>query len=119
AENLPPVSADPVQLEQVLLNMVRNGLDSLQSSDSESRRLVVSTLVDSARSIRVTVQDTGSGLDQESMSHVFDRFYTTKKGGLGMGLCISRSIIESHGGRMWVESQPGSGASFHFTVPAN
>ncbi len=113
-DSLPMVYVDSIQIEQVLLNLVRNAIDAMASQGA----LTISTCIkEGGEWIQITVQDSGSGLDAEAMSHLFDPFYTTKAAGLGMGLSISRSIIESHGGRLWAESGTPGGALFHFSLP--
>jgi C4-dicarboxylate-specific signal transduction histidine kinase len=115
--NLPPVRGDRVHLQQVLLNLILNGMDSLKGAGPESQRVSVSARVDAARAVEIAVSDTGHGIAAEKLAHVFDPFFTTKPNGMGMGLPISRTIVESHGGRMWAENNNGSGATFRFTLP--
>jgi signal transduction histidine kinase len=103
-----------VQLQQVVLNLVLNALEAM--SAVAERSLVVETRREDAEHVRVAVRDTGVGFDPESIHRLFDAFYTTKGGGMGMGLSISRSIIESHGGRLWAVPNDGPGATFLFTV---
>ncbi|NIV75620.1 MAG: PAS domain S-box protein [Gammaproteobacteria bacterium] len=112
---LRPVSGDPIQLEQVLFNLVRNAMDAL--SGHAIRRLVIRTRCSGSSGIRLTVSDSGPGLDEEAHVLVFEPFYTTKEDGIGIGLPISRSIVEAHGGRLWLESAPGEGADFHLDLP--
>ena len=119
-EDLPLVKGDRVQIQQVLLNLVVNGMDAMSSTE-ESRRTVSiggSTEVrDNQRVIVIAVRDCGIGLKREEMDRLFEAFYTTKPQGMGMGLAISRSIIEAHGGRLWAESNQGAGAIFLFSLP--
>jgi len=117
ANGLAPVLADRVQLQQVVLNLVMNGIEAERTVGEWPRELIIRTQNDEAGQVLVTVQDTGIGLDPQSMERVFDAFYTTKHGGMGMGLSISRSIIQAHGGRLWAVRNDGPGMSFHFTVP--
>jgi PAS domain S-box-containing protein len=117
AEDLPRVHADKVQVVQVLLNLMVNGMEATSAAAIQPRELVVGSAKDGASGVRVTVRDNGLGLDAESADRLFDPFYTTKVGGIGMGLAISRSIIESHGGRIWATSNAPRGAVFEFTLP--
>jgi PAS domain S-box-containing protein len=116
AGNLPRVVGDPVQLQQVVLNLLLNGLEAMNAVVGRPRELVISTQRESTDRVRVAVQDSGSGIDPQLASRMFDAFYTTKGGGLGMGLSISRSIVEQHGGRLWAVPNDGPGTTFHFTV---
>jgi two-component system, LuxR family, sensor kinase FixL len=116
--DLPPVRGDRVHLQQVLLNLILNGMDALNGASPEDRRIIVSARVNGAQTVEIAVSDTGDGIAAEKLPHVFDPFYTTKPNGMGMGLPISRTIIEAHGGRLWVESNHGAGATFHFTLPS-
>ena len=115
--DLPSVRGDRVHLQQVLLNLILNGMDALNGAGPESRRVTVSARVDAARTVEIAVSDTGHGIAAEKLTHVFDPFFTTKPDGMGMGLPISRTIVESHGGRLWAENNNGSGATFRFTLP--
>jgi C4-dicarboxylate-specific signal transduction histidine kinase len=116
-EKPPFVSADPVQLQQVLLNLITNAIDAMKSVSGRLRVLGIQTQVMDGRTVVVTVQDSGVGLDPQHLQQLFEPFYTTKPKGLGMGLSISRSIVEAHGGRLWAEPGPGPGATFRFTLP--
>jgi len=115
-EDLPQVLGDRVQLQQVVLNLLLNGLDAMRTVADRPRELVISTQRDSNDRVRVAVQDSGSGINPQLANRMFDAFYTTKRGGMGMGLSISRSIVEQHGGRIWVAPNEGSGTTFYFTV---
>ena len=115
-EDLPQVLGDRVQLQQVVLNLLLNGLDAMRTVADRPRELVISTQPDSNDRVRVAVQDSGSGINPQLANRMFDAFYTTKRGGMGMGLSISRSIVEQHGGRIWVAPNEGSGTTFYFTV---
>ncbi len=115
---LPPVRGDRVHLQQVLLNLILNGMDALNQASRENRCVTVSVRVDGARTVEIAVSDTGHGIATEKLAHVFDPFFTTKPEGMGMGLPISRTIVESHGGRLWAENNNGAGATFRFTLPA-
>jgi two-component system sensor kinase FixL len=116
APELPVVRGDRVQLQQVLLNLVLNGMEAV-GSHGEGRRVVIRTLqADGA--VCVSVRDQGPGIPGDMLSRIFETFYTTKPDGMGMGLAISRSIVEAHGGRIWAENNPDRGATFSFTLPA-
>ncbi len=115
--DLPPVRGDRVHLQQVLLNLILNGMDALNGASREDRRISVSALLCGAHTIEIAVRDTGSGIPADKLGRVFDPFFTTKPNGLGMGLPISRTIIEAHGGRFWAENNNSGGATFHFTLP--
>ena len=116
AENLPRVLGDRVQLQQVVLNLLLNGLDAMHAVVDRPREIVISTQREATDRVRVAVQDSGSGIDPQLASRVFEAFYTTKRSGLGMGLSISRTIVEQHGGRLWVVPNDGPGTTFQFTV---
>ncbi|MBK6631988.1 MAG: PAS domain S-box protein [Betaproteobacteria bacterium] len=116
AANLPRIQADTVMLEQILLNLMRNGMEAMRATEAVQRHLVVSTAL-AENSLLVSVADHGSGISPEAIEHLFEPFYTTKPEGMGMGLNICRSIIESHKGRMWVEDNPKGGTIFCFTLP--
>ena len=117
-EELPPVMADRVQLQQVLMNLMINGIDAMKSVDGMRQLTLVSDRGED-KSLLVAVQDTGLGLPVEHADQIFTAFFTTKNYGTGMGLSISRSIIESHGGRLWAGANSERGASFQFTLPAS
>jgi C4-dicarboxylate-specific signal transduction histidine kinase len=120
AEGLPRVQGDRVQLQQVMLNLILNAIQSMSDGAGDNRELRISIdAVPSEGSVRVGVRDTGSGLSPESLSRLFEPFYTTKPEGMGMGLSICRSIIEAHGGRLWATRCEPRGALFQFTIPAN
>jgi PAS domain S-box-containing protein len=116
APELPRVMGDRVQLQQVVLNLVVNGIEAMSSIDAERRELVIETRPENQAQARVAVRDSGIGLDADNINRIFDAFYTTKREGMGMGLSISRSIIENHGGRLWAEANEGPGTTFHFAV---
>ena len=118
ADNLPAVNGDRVQLQQVILNLVVNGMESIATSRNGERELSISTSKDESNNLVVAVRDSGHGLDAANLERVFDAFFTTKPEGMGMGLAISRTIIESHGGRLWATSNSPHGAVFQFTLPA-
>jgi two-component system sensor kinase FixL len=114
-EDLPRVMGDRVQLEQVLLNLILNGFDAMQ--DAPMRRLSVQAMVVEDGFLQVSVRDTGSGAGEQSLETLFNSFVTTKPEGMGMGLAISRTIVEAHGGRIWATENSDRGLTFHFTVP--
>jgi len=117
AADLPAVTGDRVQLQQVLLNLIINALDAMSALTDRPRVIRVRTRATESKSILVAVEDSGVGLDPEQAARLFDAFYTTKVEGLGMGLSISRSIVEAHGGRLWATANQGPGATFQFTLP--
>jgi PAS domain S-box-containing protein len=117
ADDLSPVLGDRVQLQQVLLNLVMNGLEAMSTVDGRERQLQIITRNTDQDRVQVTVEDSGTGLDSNTMARIFEPFFTTKSSGMGMGLSISRSIIQNHGGRLWATPNTGPGTSFHFTLP--
>jgi len=117
AASLPPVMGDRIQIEQVLVNLIRNALDAMRDLQHGARLLTLRTSVQDARRILVGVRDTGIGLTEDAFARLFDRFFTTKADGMGMGLRISQSIIESHDGRLWAERNGDDGTTFLFTLP--
>jgi PAS domain S-box-containing protein len=117
APALPPVLADRVQLQQVLINLVMNGIEAMASIDGRSRELVIRSQPGDDDHVVVAVQDAGVGIDAQKTDQLFSAFYTTKPDGMGMGLSISRSIIGAHGGRLWATPNPDHGATFHFALP--
>jgi PAS domain S-box-containing protein len=116
AADLPPVMGDRVQLQQVVVNLILNAIEAMATVESRARDLVITTQRGEGDEIRVAVRDSGIGLDPSNVERIFGPFHTTKPGGLGIGLSISRSIVESHGGRLWAESNDGPGATFQFTL---
>jgi two-component system, LuxR family, sensor kinase FixL len=117
APQLPPVRGDRVQLQQVILNLVLNGLDAMREQVAAARTLVIQTGMDSSGAIRMAVRDSGPGIDAVALDDIFQAFYTTKADGLGMGLAIARSIVEAHGGWLEARNDPAGGATFSFTLP--
>jgi C4-dicarboxylate-specific signal transduction histidine kinase len=117
--NLPPISGDRVQLQQVVLNLIMNAVEALNEVSEGPRELLVGTGKNGSNGVFVAVSDSGPGLNAELISRIFDAFYTSKSHGLGMGLAISRSIIEAHGGRLWATSNVPRGAVFQFSLPAS
>ena len=114
--DLPHVSGDRIQLQQVMINLTVNAVDAMRVVKDGRRELLIAAVKESGGGVRVTVSDTGGGFDPEDAERLFDAFYTTKSEGMGLGLAISRSIIEAHGGRLWAEPNERGGATFHFTL---
>jgi signal transduction histidine kinase len=119
AGDLPPIRCDRVQLQQVMLNLIVNAIQSMSGVEDGNRELHISTVSIEPEGVCVAVRDTGHGLRPESLPRLFEPFYTTKPDGMGMGLSICRSIVESHGGRLWATSCEPRGALFQFTIPAD
>jgi C4-dicarboxylate-specific signal transduction histidine kinase len=117
-EGLLSVRGDRVQLQQVALNLILNAVDAMSSVEAGIRELVVSTERVQTSSVLVGVRDSGPGIDKENLERVFEAFYTTKPGGIGMGLSICQSIIDAHGGRLWAGTNGPRGAVFQFTLPS-
>jgi len=115
---LPKVNADRVQLQQVLLNLLMNGMDAMDNVTARRKELIISARVEEANVI-VCVEDSGKGLDAETAENIFTPFFTTKPHGVGLGLSLSRSIIEAHEGKLWASARPSGGAVFQFTLPAS
>jgi len=119
ADDLPPVMGDSVHLQQVLLNLISNSMDAIEEAGHKARHIAVSAIRAGARIVEIAVSDSGPGIPHALLEQIFGSFYTTKPSGLGMGLSISRSLIEAHGGRMWAENRVSGGASLRFTLPAS
>jgi two-component system, LuxR family, sensor kinase FixL len=117
--NLPPIEADPVQLQQVLLNLLVNAFDAMRDTPLSRRKVVIVTERNGDNAICTSVRDYGTGISEAARERLFDHFFTTKAEGLGMGLGIVRSIVEAHGGTVAGENVEGGGARFHFTLPIN
>ena len=117
ADDLPLITGDRVQLQQVILNLLRNGSDAMSTVEDRPRQLVIRTERDDGDRVRLTVQDAGIGFDPQAADRLFDAFYTTKGDGMGIGLSVSRSIIERHHGRLWATLNDGPGAAFSFSIP--
>jgi PAS domain S-box-containing protein len=117
AAGLPLVQGDKVQLQQVILNLIINAVEAMSGVSEGSRELLIGTGKDASSGVVVAVQDSGPGLNPESLDRLFDPFYTTKPGGMGMGLSICRSIVEAHGGRIWASRAAGLGVTVQFTLP--
>jgi|SoiMethySBSTD1v2_1073268.scaffolds.fasta_scaffold67509_2 two-component system, LuxR family, sensor kinase FixL len=116
--DLSPVAGDRIQLRQVLLNLVRNAFEAMQQVEDERRTLVVRTTLTTPGGITVAVQDSGLSIDETSLARLFHPFFTTKTGGMGLGLALSRSIITAHGGWIWATPHPERGLTMSFTLPA-
>lgn len=116
AHELPQISADRVQLQQVLMNLMLNAIDAMKQSGGTGK-LTIRSGLDPGEQLLVSVIDTGPGLPHGQADKIFDAFFTTKAQGTGMGLAISRSIIESHGGRLWAIADSRQGTTFQFTIP--
>ena len=117
ADDIPPVTADRIQLQQVILNLLRNASDAMSTIDDRPRELLIRTERDDRVSVRLSVKDTGIGFAPQTAERLFESFYTTKNDGMGIGLSISRSIIEAHRGRLWATPNDGPGATFSFVIP--
>jgi signal transduction histidine kinase len=118
ADDLPPVIGDRVQLQQVILNLLRNASDAMSGISDRPRQLVIRTERDERDGARLTVQDTGVGFEPQALNRLFEAFYSTKTNGMGIGLSVSRTIIESHHGRLWAApNNDGPGATFSFSIP--
>ena len=118
AGGLPPVLADRVQLQQVIVNLITNAIEAMGSVTDRERVLRVASEFREPQQLLLTVEDSGIGIDSKDMDQVFDRFFTTKKDGMGMGLAICRSIVEAHNGRLWAEPAEGHGSVFRLQLPA-
>ncbi len=110
------VLVDPIQIQQVLVNLLRNAYDAMAAIPAERRQVTIATLAGEGR-VELAVEDRGEGILPEHQERVFDAFFTSKPNGVGIGLAISRSIIEDHGGRLWVTPNPSEGVTFRFTLP--
>jgi len=111
------VCGDKVQLQQVMLNLLQNALDAMDARPASDRTVAVSITIESRQVVRVAVRDRGPGLPSDRLAMIFNPFVTSKREGLGLGLSISRTIIEMHGGRLWAENNTDQGATFYFTLP--
>jgi C4-dicarboxylate-specific signal transduction histidine kinase len=117
ARDLPAVAGDRVQLQQVILNLLLNAVDAMSNIDDRPRSLTIVTELEGSDRVRLSVGDVGAGFAPDSAEKLFDAFYTTKKSGMGIGLSVSRSIIEKHQGRLWAAPNDGPGAVFSFSIP--
>ena len=118
AANLPAVLGDRIQIQQVILNLAINGTEAMAAVEDHPRRLMIQSTLTEAREVLVSVADSGPGIDPQQTAQLFAPFFTTKPEGIGMGLSISRTIIEAHGGRLWAVANQPRGAVFHFALPA-
>ena len=118
SSRLPSVLGDGLQLQQVIINLIINGIQAMASVDDRSCELTIRSRGDETGQVLVSVQDLGVGIDPQNANRLFDAFFTTKPNGMGMGLSICRTIIEAHGGRLWACSNAGPGATFQFSLPA-
>jgi signal transduction histidine kinase len=118
AIDLPLVLGDRVQLKQVILNLILNSKDAMHAAGGQPKELQITTQGNGPGEVLVVVRDSGIGIDPRDCDRIFNPFFTTKSGGMGMGLSISRTIIESHGGRLWATPNDGRGATIQFTLPA-
>jgi signal transduction histidine kinase len=117
AQDLPRIVGDRLQLQQVILNLLRNASDAMVGVGDRPRQLLIRTEGEDGDRVRVSVRDAGVGIDAQSMNKLFDAFYTTKSEGMGIGLSVSRSIIERHHGHLWAEPNDGPGVTFSFSIP--
>jgi signal transduction histidine kinase len=117
ASELPAAKGDRVQLQQVIMNLILNASDAMSSVNDRARQLLIRTERDAGNRVRLSVRDTGVGIEPQVMDKLFDAFYTTKSNGMGIGLSVSRSIVESHEGRLWGTPNDGPGATFSFSIP--
>ena len=115
--DLPPVTGDRVQLQQVVLNLLRNASDAMRTVEDRARELLIRTERVEGGQVRLSVKDAGAGFDPQAMDRLFESFYTTKNDGMGIGLSVSRSIVEAHQGRLWATPNDGPGATFSFAIP--
>jgi C4-dicarboxylate-specific signal transduction histidine kinase len=118
ADELPSITGDRVQLQQVILNLLLNAAEAMSAVEDRPRHLLIRTEVDGPERVRLSVQDNGVGFQPQEAQRLFEAFYTTKSGGMGIGLSVSRSIVENHDGHLWAELNAGPGATFTFSVPA-
>jgi C4-dicarboxylate-specific signal transduction histidine kinase len=119
ASALPMILGDRVQLQQVIINLVMNGIEAMQLVTDRPRELMIRSRQDETQQVLVSVTDCGVGIAAENADRLFNAFFTTKSGGMGMGLSICRSIMEAHGGRLWAMANDRHGATFQFTLPMN
>ncbi|HKH02306.1 MAG TPA: ATP-binding protein [Bradyrhizobium sp.] len=117
AFDLPLVTGDRIQLQQVILNLILNAKDAMSGEQTHQRELLITSLKNESGEVVVAVRDSGTGLDPKDVEHIFDPFFTTKSEGMGLGLSISRTIIEAHGGMLWAKPNEGKGATMQFTLP--
>ena len=118
-KDLPCIDADRIQLQQVILNLLRNSMEAMEGVDRSNRAITVRAFLQQDGSLTVAIRDTGSGITSGEVERVFEPFYTTKAEGTGMGLAISRTIIEAHGGWLSAQANPNGGSTFEFTLPVD
>jgi signal transduction histidine kinase len=118
AEKIGPLMGNRVQIQQVILNIIRNGIEAMHEINSRRRILRITSQIDSSNNIMITVADSGEGIEVENLDRIFEAFFTTKSDGTGIGLSICRTILEAHGGRLWASPNLPYGTVFHFSVPA-
>jgi len=119
APDVPAAMGDRVQLQQVIVNLILNGIEAMSAVTDRPRLLVIRSETGAADEVRVAVRDYGTGIDPKHDKRIFDPFYTTKAQGMGMGLSLSHSVIDAHGGRLWASNNADHGATFQFTLPAD
>ena len=119
SNDLPVVWGDRIQLQQVILNLVMNAIEAMSEVSPTQRKLLIASVKDGSNGVLVRIQDSGIGLDGESLDRLFEAFFTTKARGMGMGLAVSQTILQAHGGRLWATPNASHGATFQFTLPAN
>jgi PAS domain S-box-containing protein len=119
ADDLPPVVGDRIQLQQVIFNLIRNAVDAMSTIDDRPRELLIRTQRDEGNQVRLSVKDSGAGVTPQAAEKIFDSFYTTKTDGMGIGLSVSRSIIDAHQGRLWAALNDGPGCTFSFAIPCS
>jgi two-component system sensor kinase FixL len=117
ADPSPLVHVDRVQIQQVMLNLIMNAAEIMSRNEPEGRKIILKTRPVDHGAVQVAVRDLGPGIEEKNLDRIFEPFFTTKRSGLGMGLSLSRSIIEAHGGRIWVENNPDKGVTFYFEIP--
>jgi signal transduction histidine kinase len=109
---------NPLQLKKVLINLLSNGVEAMRNVGMEAEAILITVRIHAElRMAHVSIQDSGPGLSEERLQRIFEPFFTTKRDGVGLGLAISRALIEAHGGKLWAEMTPAAGARFHFTLP--
>jgi two-component system sensor kinase FixL len=118
ADPLPLLHVDKVQIQQVLINLMMNAAESMSGDESANNVIVIQTATSHGGAVQVAVRDFGPGIEEQKLHKIFEPFFTTKHSGLGMGLSLSRSIIESHGGHIWAQNNPDKGITFYFDLPA-